>query len=110
METVSVQIPAALYSAIYAKHEEETGSAINDCLSQLLGSTGPDLHSAREGSPQYPRPGNGTITGRVWGIADKLEHETGRASREAVVTTCISEGININTASTQFSHWRNASI
>lgn len=109
METVSVQIPASLYSAIYAKHEEKTGSVINDCLRQLLGSNGSDLHSVREGSQQYPRPGSGTITGRVWEIADKLEQESGGTSREAVVTACIGENININTASTQYSHWRNAS-
>ena len=109
METVSVQIPAALYAAIYASHEEETGSVINDCLSQLLGPSGPDSRSAKEGSLQYPRPGSGTITGRIWDIADKLEQESGGTSREAVVTACISEGINLNTASTQYSHWRNAS-
>ncbi len=109
METVSIQIPAALYAAIYARHEEETSSAIDDCLHQLLGSSVPDISSGREGSAQYPRPGIGTITGRVWEIADKLEKKTGGTDRAAVVTACLSEDININTASTQYSHWQNAS-
>ncbi len=110
MEMVSISIPAALYVAIYSEHEEETSCFIRDSLEQLVSSES-DIHSAgRDGTPVYPRPGSGTITGRVWEIADKLQMENGTTNREAVVKACISEGINLNTASTQYSHWRNASL
>lgn len=108
METISVQVSASLFAAIYERFGEETGATINGCLRQLLDSSVPDPRSGNEGTPQYPRPRPGTITGRVWEIADHLEQETRQATREAVVKTCISEGININTASTQYSHWQNA--
>lgn len=99
METVSIGIPSALYAEIYAKFGEEAGTRIVDCLHALL--------EAREQSTssRYRRPRSGTITGRVWEIADEQMHESGSASREAVVIACVSEGINVNTANTQYSHW-----
>jgi hypothetical protein len=108
MESVSIQIPAALYVAIYERHHEESGAVITACLSQLLDAE-PSEGAARgaEGL-QYPRPGAGTITGRVWEIADRILKEAGEANREAVIRACMNEGIKINTASTQFSHWRKA--
>jgi hypothetical protein len=44
----------------------------------------------------------------VWEIADRILKETGTANREAVTKACMQEGININTASTQYSYWRKA--
>ena len=52
------------------------------------------------------RPTNGTQTGRVWELADKLSLELGRkAKRQEVIDAYAREGGNANTASTQYSHW-----
>ena len=106
METVSVQISAELYTAIFTRFEETTSEAINKCLQTLLDDS--ESQSAATSVEHFMRPGKGTITGRVWEIADQLLQETGEMDRTAVVTACINEGINMNTASTQFSHWKNA--
>ena len=53
------------------------------------------------------RPGEGTLTGRVWEIADALGETLEREpSRSEVVEKCVAEGLNVNTAHTQFSLWR----
>jgi len=110
METVSVQIPAALFTAIYAQFKEQTGNVINDSLSRLIDPNLSNSPSHITGTPQYPRPGSGTITGKVWDIADQLFTATGEADRIAVVTACVEQMININTANTQYSHWKAATI
>lgn len=110
METVCIQVPATLYAAIFARYQEGTSEAIGSCLRQLvaLGATGqPEPSSSK---PVYGRPGPGTVTGRVWEIADKVLSQTGEADREAVVTACVKEGININTASTQYTYWKKAAL
>jgi len=106
METVSIQLPAELYTTIYSKHGAATSKAIEECLQSLV--------SEREPKPKttdfdhFMRPNKGTITGRVWEIADEIYEKTGEISREVVVTKCMEEGINMNTASTQYSHWMNS--
>ena len=56
---------------------------------------------------RYSRPRSGTRTGRVWEIADEQTREIGyRAKRADVIECCVAEGINRNTASTQYQHWR----
>ena len=56
---------------------------------------------------RYSRPRSGTRTGRVWEIADERTREVGyRAKRSDVIQCCVAEGINRNTASTQYQHWR----
>lgn len=106
METVSIQIPAELYTAIYSRYADATSTTITECLQSLLVDN--ESQSVATGVEHFMRPGKGTITGRVWEIADQLLQETGEMDRTAVVTACINEGINMNTASTQFSHWKNA--
>lgn len=106
METVLIQIPAELYTAIYARHTESTSVAITECLQSLLDDN--ESQSASTGVEHFMRPGEGTKTGRVWEIADQLLKETGEMDRTTVVTACIDEGINMNTASTQYSHWKKA--
>ena len=106
METVSIQIPAELYTAIYARYAETTSEAINKCLQTLLDDN--ESQSASTSVEHFMRPGKGTITGRVWEIADQLLQETGEMDRAAVVTACIEEGLNMNTANTQYTHWKNA--
>jgi len=106
-ETVAISIPAALYAAIYRIHGEASSEVITRCLSQIVDTQSPvppNLEAAR--SPYYPRPKPGTITGRVWTIADQLASETGAPTRDAVVASALSQGINVNTASTQYSHWK----
>jgi len=108
LETVLIQIPAELYTAIYACHGEETSTAIKEHLNQLLGSNTGGTPPNNVRTQHFMRPGEGTITGRVWEIADQLVEETGSAERDAVVMACMDEGIKINTANTQYSHWKKA--
>jgi hypothetical protein len=108
METISVQLSAALYTSIYVRYGEETSATINACLARLLDVEESPQTDVEAATLQYPRPGAGTKTGRVWEIADRIRIETGTVDREVVVRACMLEGININTASTQFSHWRKA--
>jgi len=104
MERISIQLPAALYTALYTRYEEDTGDAIEECLRQLLGSSEIRPVSGRRGTATNPRPGAGTITGKVWDIADQLLEQTGSADRDSVMKACINVGININTANTQYSY------
>ncbi len=108
MESISIQISAALYTSIYERYREETSSVITACLSQLLNAEGSEEAANEAGGLQHPRPSAGTITGRVWEIADRILKETGTANRETVTKACMHEGINVNTANTQFSYWRKA--
>lgn len=53
------------------------------------------------------RPTAGTITGRVWELADALHEALGRPpSRREVMAKGATEGINEATLSTQYGHWR----
>ena len=62
-----------------------------------LGST-----DARPGT----KPASGTTTRRVWDIADEITAKTQRpALRQEVLNAVKKEGINQNTASTQYSRW-----
>ena len=109
MESISIQIPASLYTSIFERYGEESTSTITALLAQLVGEEviKPEPRISPDKTP-YPRPGEGTITGKVWEIADKIQEQTGRAEREDVIKACMEEGININTASTQYSYWRKA--
>jgi hypothetical protein len=107
MEHVSIPIPVALFIEIYNQHGNKTGEQIEKCL-QTLAVDYPAESSGPPSSQHSMRPGPGTITGRVWEIADEIYEKTGEMNREAVVTECMEEGIKMNTASTQYSHWKNA--
>lgn len=53
------------------------------------------------------RPGRGSVTARVWDIADELTRRTGtRARRSDVIEAYAQEGGNRNTAGTQFQIWK----
>ncbi len=108
MESISIQLPAALYTSIYERFREETTNTIAACLSQLISSKAFEETRIEGKTLQYPRPRAGTITGRVWEVADRILKETGTANREAVIRACMQKGIKISTASTQYSHWRKA--
>lgn len=103
METINISLPGALYSALYERYREDTTTVICSHLEQLL---------LAEASKEIPednepnRPRTGTITGRVWEIADKIFNESGEIGRDAVIKACMLEGINFNTANTQFSYWK----
>lgn len=108
MESISIQLPAALYTSIYERYREETSTVITACLSQLLDAEATEEAASEAGALQHPRPRAGTITGKVWEVADRILKETGTVNRETVTKACMHEGININTANTQFSYWRKA--
>lgn len=106
METIAIELPASLYVMLYDKYGEDANAMIVDAITRLLtdGTSGDTI--ARPAPLQYPRPKAGTKTGQVWEIADQIKRETGAADRESVIRACMDQGININTASTQYSYWR----
>jgi hypothetical protein len=101
METVNVAIPAELYVTLYQEHQENTSVFIEMLLRDSCSADMTPTVAKRSF-----RPGNGTITGRVWEIADEINAKKGSASRDEVVKACISDGLNMNTASTQYSAWK----
>ena len=52
------------------------------------------------------RPSKGTISGRVWAIADSLSRPGVPAFRAEVVAAAVKEKIDPKTASTQFGAWK----
>ncbi len=108
MEAISVKIPAALYASLFQRFGESTTTTIAAHLAGLLDAEVTTEPRVAEVTTAYSRPGAGTITGRVWAIADEIQKKSGQADREAVIKACMAEGLNINTASTQFSYWRKA--
>lgn len=108
MEVIAVQIPASLYAALFQRYGDATSSMIATHLVDLLEGEALDKPRSHEIPSGYPRPRAGTITGRVWQIADEIQEKYGRVDRETVIKACIKAGINVNTASTQFSYWRKA--
>jgi len=107
MEKISISVPSSLYCAIFERHGESTSQAILDLLNTLA-SPEPELPNVE--IHDYPRPGNGTITGKIWDIADKYSSSEHRVSRHKVIDACLKEGINVNTANTQYSHWSKAPL
>jgi bifunctional DNA-binding transcriptional regulator/antitoxin component of YhaV-PrlF toxin-antitoxin module len=58
-------------------------------------------------SAAQKRPAPGSLTGRVWEIAEALTKRRGRlAERAEVIREFVAEGGNENTASTQFHYWK----
>lgn len=108
MDMVSVTLPASLYASIYDRFGEGSTEAIRTFLTQMLDAT--PSESQHSSKIQYPRPGRGTKTGRVWEVADLLCPGDERASRQEVIDECLAEGINVNTANTQYSHWSKAPL
>jgi len=107
METISISLPSTLYCSLFEQFGESTTHTIINTLSNLVGS----ISVAVETDDQvYPRPGQGTKTGKVWEIADKFSSLEKRATRQKVVNACLQEGINMNTANTQYSHWSKAPL
>lgn len=55
----------------------------------------------------HKRPTQGTMTGRVWEIAEQISRASGRiAQRKQVIEAYAREGGNPNTASTQYALWK----
>jgi hypothetical protein len=53
------------------------------------------------------RPREGTMTGRVWEIADAISEKTGEPARRAeVLEQYTEEGGNASTGATQYGRWR----
>ncbi len=67
------------------------------------------MDTSKDSPVLYPMPGEGTLTRRVWEIADAVTRETGRrAARRDVVERFVAENGNPNTANTQYQHWKAA--
>jgi len=108
MEQISLQIPARLYAALYQHYGERTSAFVESWLEERVRSLEEPSSPAVSTSQRYPRPNPGTKTGRVWEIADSIEKAKGVATREDVIRACMEEGLNVNTASTQYSYWKSA--
>lgn len=106
MQTVAVQIPASLFVALFSAYQEDTGEVITGCLQEFMDKDRESESEVVAPTTPYPRPGPGTITGKVWEIADDIYQKTGSANRAAIVQECINQGINMNTANTQYSFWK----
>lgn len=85
--------------------KEMAVEALFACLEALEPSEAADEKNT-DSRPR--RPGPGTITGRVWSMADELSVEGRPASRWEVVEKASAEGINLSTAHTQYGRWRKA--
>ena len=65
------------------------------------------LNSTSDRSVVRARPQSGTLTGRVWEIADEITREKGRrAERREVIERYLAENGNRNTAGTQYQYWK----
>ena len=65
------------------------------------------LNSTSSRPDARDRPHPGTLTGRVWEIADEITREKGRrAERREVIERYVAENGNRNTAGTQYQYWR----
>ena len=66
-----------------------------------------NISSGRTAARAPTRPAPGTLTARVWEIADGITREAGRrAERREVVERYVAENGNSNTAGTQYQHWK----
>lgn len=55
------------------------------------------------------RPKPGTLTGKVWELADTLTGQLGaRAPRKAVIEEGLKQGLNMATITTQYQRWAGA--
>ncbi len=58
-------------------------------------------------APAPKRPSYGTLTSRVWEIADQISRQAGRrATSTEVIDAVVREGGNSNTAATQYQAWK----
>jgi bifunctional DNA-binding transcriptional regulator/antitoxin component of YhaV-PrlF toxin-antitoxin module len=58
-------------------------------------------------SSAQKRPSSGTLTARVWEIADRISLQAGRrASSTEVIDAVVRDGGNANTAATQYQAWK----
>ncbi len=59
----------------------------------------------------YGRPAAGSLTGRVWDIADTISRTEGRpATKAEVLHVYLAEGGNAATCRTQFSRWKQVTL
>lgn len=72
-----------------------------------------EKHSRSSGSSgEVKRPKEGTMTERVWQVADWLYDEQDpkdshcKKLRDSVIETCVNNEINSSTAATQFAKWK----
>ena len=65
------------------------------------------LNSVLDRATAHARPQPGTLTGRVWELADEITREKGRrAERREVIERYVAENGNRNTAGTQYQYWK----
>lgn len=68
-----------------------------------------NINKSSSSEKSYNRPKEGTTTRRVWDICDEMKKDFNEIPKKyEVVDSCVKEGINPSTASTQYSKWRNA--
>lgn len=81
------------------------GSATRRETSQVKDNAVPRIQSETMADTARPLPG--TMTGRVWDIAEEITRETGRcAERSEVIERFTAQGGNRGTASTTYYRWK----
>ena len=97
---------------LFEQFEEDTRSATE--LQQVLGRkfTAPKtpIPEKREAiAREYKRPAEGTTTGRVWDICDRvysMQNPPKIPNKEQIIQLCVNDGINPSTAATQYGKWK----
>lgn len=92
--------------------EEDTRSA--DELKKALGRKfvvpKTPIPEGRSSIPkEYRRPAEGTTTGKVWDICDKvfnMQNPPKIPNKDQIVQLCVNAGINPSTAATQYGKWK----
>ncbi len=87
---------------------KETKAAVKETKKQAEGNPAkPEKTKEPSTGKAAKRPKEGSMTGKVWDIADALHAEHGTIpDRKAVVLACEAGGMNPSTASTQYGKWK----
>ena len=96
--------PKISYSA---PEEDDTGTQSEETPKAAKTPKAPkEPKEPRETANGQTRPKEGTVTGRIWAIADDLSQKKGEAAnRKEVIEACNADGINVRTTATQFGRW-----
>ena len=105
-EMVKIYNQAAGAELVKFSNKVEGAKRTFEALSSMAPAE-PKAEPTKPSANKKPRK-NGAVA-QVWAIADAL-HAKGAASRAAVLAQAEEQGVNLNTAKTQWQHWRKANL
>jgi hypothetical protein len=108
LDLIVDETPLATLGNKAKRCSKETKAAVKETKKQADGNpTKPEKTKEPSISKPAKRPKEGSMTGKVWAVADALHTETGTIpDRKAVIAACEAEGVNPSTASTQYGKWK----